>query len=119
MHWAGTAIIEADLELAVGNPAAAEAVLRESYEFMSSTAETGYLATIVDYATGANPGSVAAGDLNGDGKPDLAVANVNASRNSENRNFMEPLLSERGGCNQFAIAVNFTNSGSSLIDANT
>ncbi len=49
VHWAGTAIIEADLELAVGNPAAAEAVLRESYEFMSSTAETGYLATIVDY----------------------------------------------------------------------
>ena len=47
--WAGTGMIEADLELAAGQPAAAEAVLRESYEFMSPTAETGYIATIVDY----------------------------------------------------------------------
>jgi ATP/maltotriose-dependent transcriptional regulator MalT len=42
-------MIEADLELAAGQPTAAEAVLRESYEFMSPTAETGYIATIVDY----------------------------------------------------------------------
>ena len=48
-NWAGTAMIEADLELAAGQPAAAEAVLREGYEFMSPTAETGYIATIVDY----------------------------------------------------------------------
>jgi hypothetical protein len=48
-NWAGTGMIEADLELAAGQPAAAEAVLRESYEFMSPTAETGYIATIVDY----------------------------------------------------------------------
>jgi len=48
-NWAGTGMIEAELELAAGQPAAAEAVLRESYEFMSPTAETGYIATIVDY----------------------------------------------------------------------
>jgi class 3 adenylate cyclase len=48
-NWAGTGMIEADLELAAGQPAAAEDVLRESYEFMSPTAETGYIATIVDY----------------------------------------------------------------------
>ena len=33
----------------------------------------------VDYATGSSPVSVAIGDLNGDGKMDLAVANVNSN----------------------------------------
>jgi len=32
----------------------------------------------VDFATGGNPGNVAIGDLDGDGKPDLAVANQNS-----------------------------------------
>ena len=48
-NWAGQAMIEADFELAAGQPEAAAAVLSESYEFMSRTAETGYIATIVDY----------------------------------------------------------------------
>jgi class 3 adenylate cyclase len=48
-NWAGTAMIEAELELGAGQPEAAAAVLSESYEFMSQMAETGYLATIVDY----------------------------------------------------------------------
>jgi class 3 adenylate cyclase len=48
-NWAGTAMIEADLELAAGQPEAAASVLSESYEFMSPMAETGYLATLVDY----------------------------------------------------------------------
>ena len=64
-HSAGTGMIEADLELAAGNPAAADAVLQESYEFMSKTAETGYLATIVDLR------AVAALDL---GREDAALA---------------------------------------------
>jgi ATP/maltotriose-dependent transcriptional regulator MalT len=58
-------MIEADLELAAGNPAAADAVLQESYEFMSKTAETGYLATIVGFR------AVAALDL---GREDAALA---------------------------------------------
>ena len=33
----------------------------------------------LDYATGTRPDSVAIGDLNGDGKPDLATANAYAS----------------------------------------
>jgi class 3 adenylate cyclase len=48
-NWAGTAMIEAELELVAGEPEAAEAVLKESYDFMSKTAETGFLATILGY----------------------------------------------------------------------
>src|SRR3989454_8512227 len=33
----------------------------------------------LDFATGSGPVSVAIGDLNGDGKPDLAVANINSA----------------------------------------
>jgi hypothetical protein len=40
----------------------------------------------VDFATGTNPISVAIGDLNGDGKPDLAVANYGSSSASVLRN---------------------------------
>jgi len=47
LGWAGTAMIAAELELAAGEPAAAEVLLAESYELMSKTATTGYLATIV------------------------------------------------------------------------
>ena len=64
-HSAGTGMIEADLELAAGNPAAADAVLQESYEFMSKTAGTGYLATVVGFR------AVAALDL---GREDAALA---------------------------------------------
>ena len=35
----------------------------------------GTFAARLDYATGRGPISVAIGDLNGDGKPDLAIAN--------------------------------------------
>jgi len=34
----------------------------------------------IDYRTGRGPNSVASGDLNGDGKPDLATANLDADR---------------------------------------
>ena len=39
-----------------------------------------------DFATGTAPGSVAIGDLDGDGKPDLAVANANSNTVSVFRN---------------------------------
>ena len=51
----------------------------------------------VDYATGVEPRtSVAAGDLNGDGKPDLAVANlgnntVSVLLNNGNGTFADPV----------------------------
>jgi len=46
-NWAGTAMVEADFELLAADPAAADLVLKEAYEFMRSTAETGYVATLV------------------------------------------------------------------------
>ena len=42
-------------------------------------AATPSFAPKVDFAVGANPDSVAIGDLNGDGTPDLAVANHDSS----------------------------------------
>ncbi|HEX6491695.1 MAG TPA: adenylate/guanylate cyclase domain-containing protein [Gaiellaceae bacterium] len=48
-NWAGTAMMDADLELLAGNAEAAETVLRESYDFMGKTTETGFLATITGY----------------------------------------------------------------------
>ncbi|MCC3590824.1 MAG: DUF4347 domain-containing protein, partial [Microcoleus sp. PH2017_29_MFU_D_A] len=40
------------------------------------------LAPKVDFTTGNNPNSVSIGDFNGDGKPDLAVANLNSNTTS-------------------------------------
>lgn len=44
-----TEIRKADMELVAAEPTAAQAVLRESYDFMSRTAETGFVATIAGY----------------------------------------------------------------------
>jgi hypothetical protein len=38
-------------------------------------ATTPTFATLVDFPTGTSPYSLSIGDINGDGKPDLAVAN--------------------------------------------
>ena len=45
--WAGTGMVEADMELLAGNPAAAATVLAASHEWMGGQAATGYIATIV------------------------------------------------------------------------
>ena len=45
----------------------------------------GTFAAKVDYATGMEPRSVATADLNGDGKPDLAVTNEFTADLLENR----------------------------------
>ena len=47
MWWAGTSMVEGDAELCLGDPARAEAVLREGHERLIQSAETGYLATVV------------------------------------------------------------------------
>ncbi|HEY1739382.1 MAG TPA: VCBS repeat-containing protein, partial [Acidimicrobiia bacterium] len=45
----------------------------------TTNATTPSFAAKLDYSTGSRPVSVAIGDLNGDGKPDLTIANVNSS----------------------------------------
>jgi len=54
----------------------------------------------VNYAVGNWPNSVAVGDFNGDGSPDLAVANVNS-------NNISILLGNGGGGGTFQAAVNY------------
>ncbi|MFB2120910.1 FG-GAP-like repeat-containing protein [Parapedobacter sp. 2B3] len=44
----------------------------------------------VDYATGTNPASVAVGDIDGDGKPDMAVTNFNSDQVTVYRNTSTP-----------------------------
>ena len=70
-----------------------------------STAGTVSFDSRVDFITGANPQSVAIGDLDGDGKPDLAVANYTSSTVSVFRN-----TSAVGyiGSGSFAAKVDFT-----------
>ena len=70
--------------------------------------DAGSFAAKVDFATGTNPFSVAIGDLDGDGKPDLAVANYGANTVSVIRN-----TSSSGsiGTGSFAAKVDFANSG--------
>ncbi|WP_428233128.1 FG-GAP-like repeat-containing protein [Flavobacterium sp.] len=63
------------LDLAVTNNNGAVSVLRNTA--VSGAIDTGSFAAKVDFKTGASPVSVAIGDLDGDGKPDLAVANAN------------------------------------------
>ncbi len=59
----------------------------------------------VDFTTGTNPRSISIGDLDGDGKPDLAVANITSNNVSVFRN-----TSTRGSIDagSFAAKVDFT-----------
>ena len=65
----------------------------------------GSFAARVDFATGTNPSSVAIGDLNGDGKPDLAVANRSSAKVSVFRN---TATSGSIAAGSFAAKVDFT-----------
>ena len=51
-----------------------------------STNDTVSFATKVDFTTGSNPKSVAIGDIDGDGKPDLTITNYNSNSASIFRN---------------------------------
>jgi hypothetical protein len=56
----------------------------------SGTITTGSFAAKVDFATGSGPEYVAIGDIDGDGKPDLSVTNVNGNSVSIFRNTSTP-----------------------------
>ena len=59
-----------------------------SVSVLRNTATSGFIsfAARVDFATGTNPSSVAIGDLDGDGKPDLVAANSSSNTVSALRN---------------------------------
>ncbi len=69
--------------------------------FRNTGSGTISFATKVDYITGASPISVSTGDFDGDGKPDLAVANWNSNTVSVFRN------TGSSGTISFADTVNF------------
>ncbi len=71
----------------------------------SGSITTGSFAANVDFATGISPISVVIGDLDGDGKPDLAVANNNANSVSVFRNSSTSGSITTGS---FAAKVDFT-----------
>jgi hypothetical protein len=90
-------------ELVVANEASGTlSVFRNTATNGSIT--TGSFATKVDYNTGFNPRSVAIGDLDGDGKPDVAVSNAGSNTLSVFRN-----ISSTGSINSgsFAPKVDF------------
>src|SRR5690242_13874864 len=49
-----------------------------SFSGTTAIAASASFAAKQDFATGANPRGIASGDLNGDGKPDLVVPNINS-----------------------------------------
>ena len=67
---------------------------------------TGTLLSAVSYATGNTAVSVAAGDVNGDGKPDLVVANYSG-------NNVSVLVNKGDGSGTFLAAVNYAAGGNS------
>jgi len=85
--WAGTAMVEADLELLAGDPAAADAALQGAYESMRDRVETGYVATIVGFR------AAAALDLE---REDEALAFADETAKIAQPDDFEPHV--RGGC---------------------
>ncbi|MGL2964936.1 beta strand repeat-containing protein, partial [Flavobacterium sp. RSB2_4_14] len=67
----------------------------------TSTLSTVSFATKVDFTTGTNPTSVSLGDIDGDGKPDLALTNVSSNTVSVLRN------TSVSGTVSFAVKVDF------------
>ena len=93
---------KADLAV-VNNSSATVSIYRNTA--MSGSISTSSFAAKVDFITGTGPFSLAMGDLDGDGKPDLAVANANSTTVSVYRN-----TSTAGsmGIGSFAPKVDFT-----------
>ncbi len=79
-------------------------VSNNSVSVLRNTSSSGTIsfATKVDFTTGGNPQSVTIGDLDGDGKPDLAIASWSSNTISVLRN------TGSSGTISFATRVNFT-----------
>ena len=92
------------LDLAIANYGAnTVSILRNTSS--SGSISSGSFSAKVDFTTGTNPYSVAIGDIDGDGKPDLAVANGGSNKVSIFRN-----TASSGSINSssFAAKVDFT-----------
>ena len=69
------------LDLAIANHGTPDNPATASLSvLLNNSASPGSFVAATNYATGDNSGSVAVGDLNGDGEPDLAVANAGSAR---------------------------------------
>ena len=90
-------------DLAVGNQSSATMSVYRNTS-ISGTLDASFAAK-VDFTTGGNPGSVAIGDLDGDGKPDLVVRNQTSNTVSVFRNTS---TSGTLDANSFAAKVDFT-----------
>jgi len=100
-------------DLAVSNLSdATVSVLRNTS--ISGSISIGSFATKVDFTTGTYPNSVAIGDLDGDGKPDLAVVNYTSASVSILRN---TAVSGSIGIGSFAAKVDFVTGSNSRIIA--
>ncbi len=71
----------------------------------SGSIGAGSFATKVDFATGISPNSIAIGDLDGDGKPDLALANLGSDNISILHN---TAISGSISAGSFATTIDFT-----------
>ncbi|HXZ59421.1 MAG TPA: VCBS repeat-containing protein [Steroidobacteraceae bacterium] len=75
---------------------------------LQDAAHPGHYLPAVSYATGPDPQSVAIGDLNGDGRPDLAVADSSGIsvlfQDTAGRFFPKTAITTGGGCASVAIA---------------
>jgi len=75
---------------------------------LQDAAQGGHYLPAVNYSTGPNPLSVAIGDLNGDGKPDLAVADSSGIsllfQDTEGKFFSKTTVATGGGCTSVSIA---------------
>jgi hypothetical protein len=99
-------------DLIVGNAGSnSVSVLMNQTPTGSATAS---FAPAVDFATGTDPFSVAVGDFTGDGRPDLAVANlrsntvsvlVNRTETGSSRPDFAPAVDFATGTNPFSVAV--------------
>ncbi|TRX37771.1 FG-GAP-like repeat-containing protein [Flavobacterium restrictum] len=96
-------------DLAVANGSDTVSIFRNTVSGVVIAADS--FASKVDFATGTNPRSVAIGDLDGDGKPDLAVATSGSStlsifRNTNNNANLSALTTIAGAINPvFATAT--------------
>jgi len=100
------------LDLAVANYGFSSGGNNVSILRNTSSIGTINFATRVNYATGTNPTSVSIGDINGDGKPDLAISNTGSNTVSIFHNRSDsglisftPKVDKTTGSNPYSVSI--------------